>query len=207
MQFLLRYWYLFAASLVLSLVLSVALTYSRVTALESIQPEPAPAVDESLTPQEVVAQNWFFTATELESLQLKLQDERARLDALSLDLENWQSLLQSEASELEKTKASIEAFRTRVTAELDALYRERVLLIEATEQRNLRNLANVYGEMKIGNVVNILNSQSVDDAVRVMAFMPNDLVARILNTMAEDPTPAAADRTNRIINRLKSVSQ
>lgn len=197
MSTLLRYWYVFALALVLSVVAAVGLLTVRIKTMTL-----APVAESVVLSREAQGagerfKEWDFRTAELEDMRVKMEAQQEALRVRESELESWQARIQSEIQELNGLKGEILALREAINAD--------ILKIAESERRNLRNLAGQLAEMRPPVAIKILEEKSDEALVKLLSQMPNEASVRILSLMAEQSDEAGMRRVNLITDLLLNL--
>lgn len=120
--------------------------------------------------------SWSFSSDDLRNLKSELDDRAAALDEKEKRLSSYEAQLISDREEIEAIKQDVEEMR-------DTLLKD-VVEIEEWERKNLKMLADTYGNLDPDATVSIF--KELDDATvaKIMRFMKPDTIGEILQEMA-----------------------
>lgn len=195
---LVRYWPILLLATLLSVASSAGLLYLRKEEWMPPPPQPASRVldqapKEALPGMSMSYTKWDYEIKKIESLRRKLDEERALLQQQRKELDLQLQRLEAERTDLERIRQEIDQIRE----DIDGQYLE----LETQEQANLKQLVKVYSGMKAAEVTQLLDEMEVNNAVKLLALMPEDMISRILGEMleaGEDSTQRAALMTDEL---------
>lgn len=140
---------------------------------------------------------WDFWTIEIDHLAAELRDARARLSEREEALAQRESRLAAEMVELRKLRAQIEALRDETSA--------RVTEIRADEVRNLKTLAQTYGNLTPKAALPILRELDEATVAKILVLMPTETATALFQELgvAAANDPAAARRAASLTERLR----
>jgi succinate dehydrogenase/fumarate reductase flavoprotein subunit len=129
--------------------------------------------------------NWDLYTADLDSLIKELRAEIQGYQNRERDFQAMELRIEAEKRELERLRKEIEQMRDSLTTKTTEL--------QSSEKTNLRSLARTYSSMKPAQAVAIFAEMDDKNAVKILALMKPDVVAKILGEMSRTPDPNAAD--------------
>jgi flagellar motility protein MotE (MotC chaperone) len=141
------------------------------------------------------AQGWDFWTIEIDNLASELKEEKARLRKQSDLLDQRAARLAADQDELAKLRGSVEQMRREIG--------ERVIEIKADEAKNLRALAQTYGNLTPRAAVAIFREMDDLTVVKILSLMKPDVVAPIFEEMSAGPDGALAKRAATLSEKLR----
>jgi flagellar motility protein MotE (MotC chaperone) len=123
------------------------------------------------------AKSWNFWTVAIDNLTNELQEEKDRLRQRSDQLDQRAAMLDSEQRELAQTRADLAATQARIDA--------RVITINASEEKNLKELAQAYTALDPSAAVAILSQLDDATAVKILSLMKPNTVGAIFQQMAQ----------------------
>ena len=120
--------------------------------------------------------SWSFSSDDLKNLKLELDDRAVHLDERQARLVSYEVQLKSDREEIEAIKKDVEEMRETLLKD--------VVEVEEWERKNLKILADTYGNLDPDATVSIF--KELDDATvaKIMRFMKPDTIGEILQEMA-----------------------
>jgi flagellar motility protein MotE (MotC chaperone) len=120
--------------------------------------------------------SWNFSSEDLRNLKSELDDRAGELDEKETRLIAYEAQLKSDRKEIEAIKKDVEEMR-------DTLLKD-VVEVEEWERKNLKILADTYGNLDPDATVSIF--KELDDATvaKIMRFMKPNTIGEILQEMA-----------------------
>jgi flagellar motility protein MotE (MotC chaperone) len=138
-------------------------------------------------PTELKQKGWDFWTIEIENLSNELKEERARLRKQADQQEQRAARLAAEEKELAKVRSDIETLRKEIA--------DKVVEINADEQKNIKALAQTYANLTPKAAVAIFKEMDDTTAVKILSLMKPDKVGEIFEQMSAfvntDGTPLA----------------
>jgi len=131
------------------------------------------------------SQDWDLYTADLQSLINELRAEIETYQNRERDFKAIEMRIASEKRELERLRGEIERMRDELT--------KRTTELQSSEKTNVRSLARTYSSMKPAQAVAIFAEMDDKNAVKILALMKPDVVAKILGEMARTPDPNAED--------------
>lgn len=150
-------------------------------------------------PKEVIFEGssafWHFRTREIDALVRNLKEGNMRVSQKEKELNEMNVRISAEKKELERLKTDIVNARMELS--------DRILETEATEQKNLKSLADTYVNISPDSVVKLFAEMDDSLVVKIMAFMPTESMAPILESMvrltnADDTSSISAQRAARL---------
>jgi flagellar motility protein MotE (MotC chaperone) len=137
----------------------------------------------------------------MEDLRQELQERVTAVGRREEDLQDYEKRLQAERAEIEKLKREIEAVRDDLA--------QRLIEIESSEQKNLKNLAVTYGDMETDATLAIFEKMDDEMVVKILAFMKPAQISPILAEMArtKDGDGTLAGRAAALSYKLRLLRQ
>lgn len=119
---------------------------------------------------------WNFSSDDLARLKAELEERMAEIAEKEASLATYEARLQSDRIEIEEIKSEVERMR-------DTLLEE-VVVVEEWESKNLKTLADTYGNLDPDATVSIF--KELDDATvaKILRFMKPATIGDILQEMA-----------------------
>lgn len=139
-------------------------------------------------------QGWDFWTIEIDNLASELKEEKARFRKQAVQLDQRAACVAAEQQELEKLRQDIEAMRQEINA--------KVIEIKADEARNLRMLAQTYGNLSPRAAVAIIKELDDVTAVKILSLMKPDAIGPIFEEMSKS---AGSDGT--LARRAATLSE
>ncbi len=133
-------------------------------------------VARAIAEKEKKAQGWDFWTIEIDNLASELKDEKARLRQVAEQLDLRAARLDSEQQELDGLRKEIERMRTEIS--------EKVIEINNDESKNLRTLAQTYGNLSPTAAVAIIRELDDKTAVKILSLMKPEVVSPIFEEMS-----------------------
>jgi len=131
--------------------------------------------------------NWDFWTIEIENLSNELKEERARQHKQAEMLDQREARIAAEQKELATMRGEIEGLRNEIA--------EKVTVIRDDEAKNLRALAQTYGNLTPRAAVAIIRELDDVTATKILFLMKPEVVGPIFEEMsrssATDGTPLA----------------
>lgn len=121
------------------------------------------------------AKPWDFWTVEVENLTAELKEQYEELENRSALLDAREARIASEMAELNKVRKQIESLRADISRTL--------FQVEASETKNLRNLATAYAALEPAAAIAILSEMEETTVVKILSLMKPDAVAVLLNEM------------------------
>ena len=119
---------------------------------------------------------WDFWTIEIENISNELKEERGRLKKQADLLDQRAGRIAADSKELDKIRSDIEKMRKDIG--------DKVAEINADETKNLRTLAQTYGNLTPKAVVAIFRDLDDTTAVRILSLMKSDIVGPIFEEMS-----------------------
>ncbi len=119
---------------------------------------------------------WDFWTIEIENISNELKEERGRLKKQADLLDQRAGRIAADSKELEKIRSEIEKMRKDIG--------DKVAEINADETKNLRTLAQTYGNLTPKAVVAIFRDLDDTTAVKILSLMKSDIVGPIFEEMS-----------------------
>ncbi len=201
MATIIKFWYVFALALFLSLASALGLIYMRkdlwLPAGEPVKKaeplsEAGPLASQSF-------REWEFSAAELENLRIQLEGEKEALRQKEDELQRMQSQVQSEVADLNALRSELEALREDIQKDL--------IVIQEDERQNLRSLSSLYAEMKAPVAVKVLSELEIETFVKILSLMPADASARILGELADLPDGGSTRKAAEITEAIRKLKK
>jgi flagellar motility protein MotE (MotC chaperone) len=144
---------------------------------------------------------WDFWTLEIDNLSNELKEAKARLARREEELARSEARLAAERTELEQVRVQIENQRAAIA--------ERLIEVQADELRNLKTLAQTYGNMTPVSALAILREMDDFAVVKLLAFMKPEEIAAIFEQMGQAAVsdPALAKRAAVLSERLRFLRQ
>jgi flagellar motility protein MotE (MotC chaperone) len=195
----LKFWYLLALALFLSLASALTLIFMRQDAWMPAAKEPkrAPRISEGGVLATQSFREWEFSATELENMRTKLEGEKEALHIRETALRQWEEQIRSEVSDLNDLRNDLDALKKSIQQDL--------ITIGDDERQNLRSLSKLYSEMKAPAAVKVLAELDVETVVKILTLMPSDASARILGTFADLPEEKSVQKAAEITEAIRKL--
>lgn len=166
-----------AIGFTLSLAVGIGFAWRPVaTALEQAAAAAA-AARLAQQPEPIQRKGWDFWTIEIENLSNELKEERQRLRQQAEELELRAARLAAEEKEFEKVRADVELVRREIA--------DRVVEIQADEQKNIRSLAQTYANLTPRAAVAIIRELDDTTAVKILGTMKPDTVGPIFEEMSK----------------------
>lgn len=199
---LVKHWQIVVLALVLSLGSALALIFMRKDSwlpTASGEVRKATPISEGGVTASKSFKDWEFSAAELDNLRSQLAGEKAQIEKERAEQEALREQIQSESAELVRLRAELESLREDIQQDL--------IIIDESEQKNLRSLSNVYAEMKAPAAVKVFSELETETVVKILSLMPSDASARILGTLAELPGDAAVRQAAEITDAFRKLKR
>lgn len=119
---------------------------------------------------------WNFSSDDLERLRIELNNRMAEVVEKEENLVTYEARLQSDRIEIEEIKAEVERMR-------DTLLKD-VVAVEEWEGKNLKTLADTYGNLDPDATVKIFNELDDATVAKILRFMKPATIGDILQEMA-----------------------
>jgi len=119
---------------------------------------------------------WDFWTIEIENISNELKEERGRLKKQADLLDQRAGRIAADSKELDKIRSEIEKMRKDIG--------DKVAEINADETKNLRTLAQTYGNLTPKAVVAIFRDLDDTTAVKILSLMKSDIVGPIFEEMS-----------------------
>ncbi len=119
---------------------------------------------------------WDFWTIEIENISNELKEERGRLKKQADLLDQRAGRIAADSKELDKIRSDIEKMRKDIG--------DKVAEINADETKNLRTLAQTYGNLTPKAVVAIFRDLDDTTAVKILSLMKSDIVGPIFEEMS-----------------------
>ncbi len=133
---------------------------------------------------------------ELDHLIAELQRERTALADREKELKEWELRLQAERAELNVITQQVEVVKSQIESGL--------LQVQTNQISNLKRQAKTYAAMAPEAAANLFKNLDDADVARIIAFMKEAEVARILEAFTR-LGPAESKRAADIAERSRSV--
>jgi len=140
------------------------------------------------------AQGWDFWTIEVDNLATELKDEKARLAKQAEVLDQRAARIAGEQQELDKVRASIEGMRREIA--------DKVIEIQADENKNLKALAQTYAALSPKAAVAIIREMDTVTVTKILYLMKPDVVAPIFEEMSK-----ASDKDGSLSRRVALISE
>jgi len=194
MSVLSKYWYLILFAFLLSVGAVVSSLYLRKS---EWMPAPVDPLAEAKKQSELAEMSdgyleWNFEVVGVEEIRSELEKERERVAAERAALETLRVRIEQERAEMVSLREEIDSLREQVRKEFTQ--------IEASEEANLKYLARIYTEMKPTPAIRLFQDMDKELVVKIMAMMPPENVASILEEMSED------ERDERLIRQAAEIT-
>lgn len=162
----------------LSLALGIGLAWRDVArALHEATAAAALAAAQTVQePGHLKKKGWDFWTIEIDNLSTELKEERQRLRKQAELLDQREARLAAEEKEFEKVRADVELLRRDIA--------DRVIEIAADETKNIRALAQTYGNLTPRAAVAIIRELDDTTAVKILSVMKPDVVGPIFEEMS-----------------------
>lgn len=131
------------------------------------------------------SQDWDLYTADIDSLVKELRAEVQNYQNRERDLQAIELRIASEKRELERLRSEIERMRDDLSNKTTEL--------QSSEKTNVRTLARTYSSMKPAQAVAIFAQMDDKNAVKILALMKPDVVAKILGEMSRTQDPNAED--------------
>lgn len=131
------------------------------------------------------SQNWDLYTADLQSLINELRNEIQNYKNKERDFASVEMRIEAEKRELERLRDEIKRMRDELSNKTTEL--------QSSEKTNVRSLARTYSSMKPAQAVAIFAEMDDKNAVKILALMKPDVVAKILGEMSRTPDPDAGD--------------
>lgn len=175
MKSLFKYWYLLLLAFIVSLLTAFVSIYLRQA---EWMPEPVVEEQPELEAGDSVSfREWHFSANELEDLRVKLEARDAAIDQRQQGLEVLSQQVEDERAELLALRSKLEELRNAIQAEY--------IEIEANEQQNLKQLADIYSAVKAEAAIKVFDGLDDIMVVKILSLMSSESSAKILGKMGE----------------------
>jgi flagellar motility protein MotE (MotC chaperone) len=158
---------------------------------QPVLPKPTAATDPVTR---IKGPAWDFTNPELDQLVAELKKEREDLAQRRLDLDQLAARLQVERQEINQVTQTV----WQLQKELD----QTIVRVGEEESSNLKKLAKTYATMEPEGAATILNATDEITAVKILAFMKENEVGPILQSLARG-SEAQAKRVAGLSERLR----
>jgi flagellar motility protein MotE (MotC chaperone) len=197
MKFLSSMWFVSIVALLLGVGVQSYLVLSHVKSLEHVVESPEEVLAKG-PPKRI---NWDFLSPEIENLRNELRERMTKVAKREEELHDYEMRLKAERAEIEKIKRDVEAVRTDLST--------RLIDIEVSEQKNLKNLAATYSGLTPTAALAIFKEMDDDMVVKILAFMKPDPVGQILEEMArtKDGEGTLAGRAAALSYKLRLLRQ
>ncbi len=120
---------------------------------------------------------WNFSSDDLRRLKSELDDRMAKIVERESSLATYEARLQSDRIEIEEIKAEVEQMR-------DTLLKD-IVEVETWEGKNLKTLADTYGNLDPDATVSIFNELDDATVAKILRFMKPTTIGDILQEMAQ----------------------
>lgn len=164
--------------------------------LEVPERHSATAEDDELAG--LLSEPWDFNVPELDKLVEELKREKDAVARRARELDELESRIQVEIQELNSI--------TQMVAQAQQEFNDLVAYVKASEEDNLKRLANTYAAMPPADAVAILKQMDDGQIVRILMFLKEEEIAKILSAMVKGG-PEDAKRAALLSQKLRmSVS-
>lgn len=163
--------------LLLSLGVGIGLTWRPLSESLAQAAQQAVALEISRQPEPIQKKGWDFWTIEMDNLSNELKEERARLRKQAETLDLRAARLAAEEKEFEKVRADVELLRREIA--------DRVVEIAVDETKNIRSLAQTYGNLTPRAAVAIIRELDDTTAVKILSVMKPDVVGPIFEEMSK----------------------
>ena len=119
---------------------------------------------------------WNFSSDDLERLNTELNNRMDEVAEKEESLAAYEARLQSDRIEIEEIKSEVERMR-------DTLLKD-VIVVESWEGKNLKTLADTYGNLDPDATVSIFSELDDATVAKIMRFMKPATIGDILQEMA-----------------------
>jgi len=119
---------------------------------------------------------WNFSSDDLKRLKTELDKRLAEVVEKEENLATYEARIQSDRIEIEEIKAGVEQMR-------DTLLKD-VVAVEAWEGKNLKTLADTYGNLDPDATVKIFSELDDATVAKILRFMKPATIGDILQEMA-----------------------
>lgn len=119
--------------------------------------------------------SWNFQNPELEQLIADLRREKEEIRQRELQLKALEARLQAERNDL--------ATVTQTVARLQKDFDQSIIRLKDEEMANYKKLAKLHATMSPEGAANVFREMPDDEVVKIMAYMKNDVVSQILETL------------------------
>jgi len=133
------------------------------------------------SPAELKERGWDFWTIEIENLSNELKGERDRLRKQNDLLDQRSAQLAGEAKELAQIRNEIDAMRRSIS--------ERVIEVSVDEAKNIRSLAQTYGNLTPRAAVSIIREMDDATVVKILSLMKAEAVSTIFEEMSRTAGP------------------
>ncbi len=119
---------------------------------------------------------WNFSSDDLKKLKSELDSRLAEVVRKEESLASYEARLQSDLVEIQEIKADVERMR-------DTLLKD-IVEVENWESKNLKTLADTYGNLDPDATVRIFNELDDATVAKILRFMKPATIGEILQEMA-----------------------
>lgn len=162
---------------VFGLILAVGSAFVSYKMLEPPEPPTDRELELDLVDGAGAAALWNIRSGELSQLAQALADEKERLKEKAASIEELRERYASEKLELIDMQEEI----ARMQEEL----KNNIMIIEASEVKNLKKQADIYSEMDPENVVKIFAEMDKSEVAEYLYFMEEDTIGALFAAMVE----------------------
>ena len=159
-----------------------------------IPPRASAATETSLADNPLAATQWDFSAPDVDQLVRELKEEKEKLAKRETELNEYAARIAAERSELNSV--------TQEVYRLQANFNQVVTYVTSQEADILKRQAKVFATMAPEDAARVLDEMPDDRIVRLLMFMSEEQMAKILAVLAK-PGPENAKRAAMLSERLR----
>ncbi len=194
MKFLRSFWFLGGLALIINLGM-MGFFFMRYQ--QKLLEPSKPAVAKVGANEEEGSIYWGFRTGEVENLAAELRQEKTAVERRERELQAIEARIRAEKEEVERLRAEVER--------LSDSFSEQIIVVQASELKNLKNLSNTYSSLNPQAAVDIF--VEMDDALsaKILSMMKPEVVAAIFEEMAKSSGKkgASAKRAADLSERLR----
>ncbi|OIO59376.1 MAG: hypothetical protein COZ46_04575 [Verrucomicrobia bacterium CG_4_10_14_3_um_filter_43_23] len=180
-----------------SIALAIAFTTSE-TMLYMFAVNIPPIRDSQLANPGDATTFWSFRSSEIEKLVSSLNGERTEIAEREQSIREMEERLKSEKQELTELRQNIVTFRNELSSD--------IVEIEASEEKNLKELAQTYSTLKPDSAVQVFKEMDDVFVVKILSYMSSDVIGAIFSNMtAKGDSKRVANLTK--LMRLKQKTR
>lgn len=120
---------------------------------------------------------WNFSSDDLKRLKSELDKRVAKIAEREANFVTYEARLQSDRIEIEEIKAEVERMRDKLMKD--------IVEVEAWEGKNLKTLADTYGNLDPEATVSIFKELDDTTVAKILRFMKPATIGDILQEMAQ----------------------